>query len=429
MPGTGDPSNGYVTTRDGKYPVGFYEKSGPLFQPRFGFAYDVFGNGKTAIRGGFGKFNQIQRYEPRSALAPISYNPTIFYDTLDNFLNASGVLSPGAATSHDRYLKSPDIYNITLGVQQNIGFATVLDVKYVSSLGRNLGNTRNINTLPYGIRFLPESLDVTTNRPRAGNFLRPYPGYGDITYREASGSSNYHSLQVTANCRFASGIQFGMAYTYGKVMDSGTSMPAYRPYRVWNYGKADFDQTHILVMNYNYDLPRVSRLMPSALARVALDNWQLSGITTFASGVPLGVGLSTTNSVDLVGGGDGQRVNVTGDRRRAHGDRGILGFVNTGVFALPKLGDPGNAPREVFRGPGNNNFDLTLFKNFPLKNECRSFQFRWEFYNLLNHTQFTSIDTTVRFDPATGGQTNARFGIPTAKRNPRLMQVSLRLRF
>ena len=429
IPGTGDPSNGYVTTRDGKYPEGFYEKSGPLWQPRFGFAYDVFGNGKTAIRGGFGKFNQILRYEPRSALAPISYNPTIFYDKLDTFLNASGVLSPGSATSYDRYLKSPDIYNITLGVQQNVGFGAVVDVKYVSSLGRNLAETRNINTLPYGIRFLPQSLDVTTGRAFADNFLRPYPGYGDITYREASGSSNYHSLQVTANRRFARSLQFGVAYSFGKVMDYGTSLPQYRPYRVWNYGKADFDQTHILVMNYTYDLPRASRLLPSSFTRVALDNWQISGITTFASGVPLGIGLTTTNSVDLVGGGDGQRVNVTGDPRIAHRDRGILGFFKTSVFALPKQGDFGNAPRDVFRGPGNNNWDLTLFKNFPLKNEQRTFQFRWEFYNLLNHTQFTSIDTTARFDPATGAQTNGRFGLPTAARNPRLMQASLRFRF
>ena len=118
-----------------------------------------------------------------SALAPISYNPTIFNSTLDTFLNASGVLSPGTATGHDRYMKAPDYYNLSLGVQQNVGFGTVLDVKYVSTLGRNLSQTRNINQLPYGVRFLPSSQDPSrpAGTPLTDNFLRPMPGYGSST--------------------------------------------------------------------------------------------------------------------------------------------------------------------------------------------------------------------------------------------------------
>ena len=102
---------------------------------------------------------------------------------------------------------------------------------------------------------------------------------------------------------------------------------------------------------------------------------------------------------------------------------------NTAVFALPGKGDPGNAPRVCVRGPGINNWDLTLFKLFPIKSEQRSLQLRWEFYNLLNHTQFSGMDTTARFDPATGAQTNGQFGWATSARTPRLMQVSLRFKF
>ena len=118
--------NGFVTTRDGNYPAGFYEKSPELLQPRFGFAYDVFGTGKSGSRGGFGKTNQLVRYEPSSATAPISFNPRIYNGNLSNFLNATGVLSPGGATGHDRYLKPADPGNISLGVQQNVGFGTVV---------------------------------------------------------------------------------------------------------------------------------------------------------------------------------------------------------------------------------------------------------------------------------------------------------------
>ena len=436
VPGTGNPGNGFVTTRDGNYPSGFYEKSPELLQPRFGFAYDVFGNGKTAVRGGFSKTNQLVRYEPQSAGAPISFSPTIYNGNLGTFLGAGGVLSPGGATGHDRFLKAPDYYNISLGIQQNIGFATVLDVKYVSALGRNLATSRDINRVPYGARFLPQNQDPTKTfnpaNPAASalpdSFFRPYPGYGGITYRESSGSSNYHSLQVTANRRYSKGLQFGVAYTFSKAMDYA-NLPTYRSFREWSYGKTDFDQTHVMVLNYSYDLPKFSKVMPGMITRAAFDNWQISGITTFASGTPQNVSQSTTSGIDLTGGGDGQRITVIGDPRLAHGDRNVDHFFNTSVFKLSGLNDAGNAARDLYRGPGLIVSDMTLFKNFPVKGEHRALQLRWEVYNIFNHTNFSSVDNTARFDPTTGNQTNATFGRGTAARNARIMQVSARFSF
>ncbi|MCX6631921.1 MAG: carboxypeptidase-like regulatory domain-containing protein [Candidatus Solibacter sp.] len=158
----------------------------------------------------------------------------------------------------------------------------------------------------------------------------------------------------------------------------------------------------------------------------AFDNWQVSGITSFSSGTPSGIGLSTTNSADLTGGGDGQRVLVIADPRIPHSKHTIEHMFNTAAFALPGKGDPGNAPRTMVRGPGINNWDLTVFKLFPIKGEQRSLQLRWEIYNLPNHTQFSGMDTGARFDPATGAQTNGLFGTATSARSPRQMQVSLR---
>jgi len=102
---------------------------------------------------------------------------------------------------------------------------------------------------------------------------------------------------------------------------------------------------------------------------------------------------------------------------------------NTAVFVMSGLNDAGNAARDLYRGPGLINSDVTLFKNLPIKSEKRAIQLRWEVYNIFNHTNFSSVDNAARFNPATLAQTNATFGKATAARNPRLMQASLRFSF
>jgi hypothetical protein len=425
--GSGDPANGMVTSRDSNYPKAFFVVPKQLLQPRFGLAWDVFGNGKTAVRLGFGMFNQLIRNEPASNQPPIAYNPVLYYGSLDTFLSASGVLFPGNASGWDKYTKQPGNYNITLGIQQHIGLGTVVETKYVSTLGRHLTTSRNLNTLPNGARFLTQNLDPTTNKPYPDNFIRTYPGYGTLTYNDASSSSNYHALEVTANRRFVSGLDFGVGWTWSKWMDWG-GPPMFVNYRTWNYGKNGTDQTHKLIITYTYNLPALSRVLASPVTRWVFDNWQVSGITMFASGMPSGVSFSTTDGTDQTGGGDGQRIIVTGKAQLPHGERTMLGWFDTTVFKRPGMNEIGNAPKDVIRGPGRNNWDVTLFKNFPVKSEQRVLQFRWEFYNVFNHTQFSSVNTSAQFD-LTGKQVNGLFGTATAARSPRVMQVSLRFRF
>src|SRR4029077_18553359 len=131
---------------------------------------------------------------------------------------------------------------------------------------------------------------------------------------------------------------------------------------------------------------------------------------------------------DITGGGDGARVIVTGKAQLDYGDRSLTRFFNTSVFARPPQGSAGNAPKDIFRGPGLNNWDISLTKVFPLGKETRTFQFRWEMYNVFNHTEAASLDTTARFD-TTGAQVNPTFGQVTSSRSPRVVQASLRLRF
>jgi hypothetical protein len=246
------------------------------------------------------------------------------------------------------------------------------------------------------------------------------------------GTSSYHSLQVSLNRRFAKGIQYGIAYTYSKAMDltdgEAGAIPLYQSLRVWAYGKAGFDQTHNFILNYNWDLPKLTKVLPNPVVGVVFDNWQVSGVTSFVSGSPLGITYTTTDNADITGGGDGARVNVTGKAQLDFGDRSLTEFFDTSVYARPAKGSAGNAPKDVFRGPGLNNWDISLTKLFPLRKESRTFQFRWEMYNTFNHTEAATLDTAARFD-TTGAQVNPTFGQVTATRSPRTCQASLRFRF
>ncbi|HUS08132.1 MAG TPA: carboxypeptidase regulatory-like domain-containing protein [Bryobacteraceae bacterium] len=435
VPGSGDPINGMVTAADSSYPRGFLENQGVLFGPRAGFAYDVFGDSKTAIRGGFGIFYNTR---PGGGIIgnlatnpPVQFTPSIFYGNLNSFINSGSVLFPSSVTASARSGETPAVYNFSLGVQRDIGFHTVLDVAYVGSLGRHLFQRRDLNLVPDGARFRPENQDPTTGRPLPDNFFRPYPGYGSINYQENASTSNYNSLQVQMNRRFSRGIEFGAAWTWSKAMDytdsDGGTVARYTPIRVWNYGKAGYDRTHNLVANWLWDLPKASGAWNNVLVRTVLDNWQLSGIASLVSGPPMGIGFSTVDGADITGGGDGARVVVRSNPQLARSERTLDRFFDPTVFARPAQGTIGNAPKDVFRGPGINNVDLSIFKNFPIRERAR-LQFRWEMYNAFNHTQFTSVDTGARFDLA-GNQVNTRFGALTGTRDPRSMQGSLRLIF
>jgi hypothetical protein len=324
------------------------------------------------------------------------------------------------------------VYNYSCGIQQNIGFDTVLGVAYVGNVARHLMQTRNLNTLPYGARLRPENADPTApTRPLADPFLVPFRGFQAINAVEFSGISNYNSLQVTANRRLRSGLQFGAAYTWSKAMtltDDANNLPMYRSAREFLYGKAGYDQTHILVLNYVWDVPKASRTWNNAVVKAVLDNWQLAGFTTFASGTPSGISYSTTDNADITGGGDGSRINVTGKAQLPHGERDFYRWFDTSVFARPAQGDWGNAPKDVIRLPGTNNWDVSLFKNIPLGAESRILQFRSEFYNVFNYAQFSGVDTAARFDTA-GRQVNSRFGQIVSAREARVIQFALSLRF
>ncbi len=465
VPGTGDPNNGLVLASDPTTPSGFKEVQPIDWEPRVGFAWDVFGKGKTVLRamGGVYHSPRIGGGTTGGNLvnnAPQQRTLTFSNGNIKNLVNLIGTSLnfPTALNAVEVHTNTPTTYNFSLGVQQDIGFKTVMEISYVGSLSRHLGEKRNINGVPDTARFFdctvvpanvchPENRDpFSTNSAKNDDFFRRYQGFGDINMVMYSGTSNYNGLQVQVNRRYTRGFQYGIAYTWSKTFDyandDSSDVNASRPYRQFNYVPADFDQTHIFTANYIWELPSLGRRLNNGFAKAVFDGWVISGTTSLVSGKPKSVSVTYNSGTvtatglpaitDFTGGEVNARPIMICNPNRRTGQvtaTGIPVVIDTSCFVKPGArGDIGNTPRNVLRLPGVVNLDLAFFKNFRL-GEKLGVQFRWETYNLFNHTNFRDIDATVVFDANGVQPSTSTFGVPASARSPRVMQGSLRFSF
>jgi hypothetical protein len=463
IPNSGDPKNGIVTPTTPGFPREMVYSQGILTAPRIGFAWDPFGNGKTAVRFGAGMF-----FNPGADAGtlgnlffnpPAIYNPTQYYGTVATAANGTGLLSPSNFSRDiDPNHKTVTSYQANFGVQRDIGFGTVLDAAYVGSFGRHLSEVVQLNTSPLGSNLLPQNTNPQTNTPLNDNYFRPYPGYGGIPQQIFEGNSSYHSLQVTLNRRFYKGLQFGVSFTHSKAMSyaegdststsgtpSGSSneVARYVDRKFWNYGLASYDRPNILTFHFLWDIPRLSRLLPNPVVKAVFDGWQLSDITSFIPGSPLNVTMSTNPTVNFFSEGDGARPLLVGNPTLSNDQRTVTSWFNQSAFAEPvpitaaqcasgtcppiTWVNFGNTPHGVIRGPGRNNWNTSVFKNFHVT-EKLNVQFRAEAYNTFNHTQFNAVDTTIQYNAA-GVNTRTSTGNVTSARDPRIMQFALRVTF
>ncbi len=416
----GDPLNGMRFTKNGQLPTGGWNSRGIMPEPRFGFAFDVYGDHKTILRGGAGMMHD--RTQGNLIFNTVFNNPALVQTATvgaGNITNlpslqssfGNGVLSNvlGAA----RNGKVPTVYSFSLGLQHEIGRGTTMDLAYVGSLSRHLVTSRDINAEPYGTLFSRAAQDPNCSlfggtvpavqpglQPQyaaagydfngwcaygaaafTNAYLVPYKGYGQISYLEFNGTSNYNSLQASLQRRFSKGLTLGAVYTWSKSLTTANSdQDTQDPFNaLLDYRTAGWDRTQVFAANYVYDLPNVSKHFGGQKwLSFITDNYQLSGVTQFMTGTP----------VDLNNGFSFPPGSVTGSNQY-----GAIPFYysldQSGNPILPAIGPPGRGSRDTLRNGGMQNWDMSLFKNFPLGgNEVRYLQLRFEAFNAFNHPNF-----------------------------------------
>ncbi len=432
IPGAGDPFNGLVQEGTNGIPKGFAEHRFNNWGPRFGFAYDVCGDGKTSIRGGGGVFYERIRQNANNfdglGNPPLSYTPSVYVGNIDNLgpqLVGQGVRFPVGLSTFDSRGQIPTIYSWSLGVQRELPWKMSLDLSYVANQARHLQYRRDINMLPLGYTLQPGVLASVNNTTNA---LRPYKGFTSITTTEYGAISNYNALQVRLSRRFAQNFTGNFNYTWSKAMsevDSDTTGIGYAYDRRREYGPASFDRTHIATVDFVYEMPFFSHNSQRAV-KTLLGGWQINGIARFWGGPPAGIS-SNGNAGATVGGIRADYIG--GNLYPTTQDR--YNYFNVYAFGRPVDGSLGNTGKTVIRLPGINEWDFSLFKNFRVT-ERTNIQLRWETFNTFNHTQWAAVNTGLNLpnpgmamQPANKGS----FGEVSDTRDPRSMQLALKFLF
>ena len=288
VPNSGDPANGFHLLGSNGVPLAPYDQSPLALAPRFGFAYDLTGDGKTALRGGFGIFynrldgNQVYAL---SGQPPYAYTPQVNYTTFSQLASSGNSLVFGPSTFNSwpsTRVPWDRAQNASLNIQRSITRNMLLDVGYVGNWGYNQQLSYDINPIPIGTRapFNNAYADATNgNKTLPDILLRSvYPGFNTINSYNHLGHTNYHALTAMLQQRFAAGLTFGLAYTYSKALGTTSFNPVVPNNEAYNYGRLGFDRRQNMQVNWSYEIPGLGQKYHSKILGAVVDHWTLSGI-------------------------------------------------------------------------------------------------------------------------------------------------------
>jgi len=395
--------------------IPFKNPSRRNFSPRLGFAWDVKGDGKTAVRGGFGLLYDVGSFGSGLISATTGTPPFSGRSTLAAVKFVIPFSFPPAARSPrlvDYNLQQPHILQYNLTVERQLPYDMAVTAAYAGSRGLNLMKVTEGNpTVPGGVGVGGVCVAKTAAPGGAtgpdcwlGNELRTNPLWASIDLRTASSNSWYNSLQLNLLKRLSRGLQFQSSYTFGKIIDetqgqlgvnaednSNYTYPTDPAHRNVDRGVASFDVTHNWRLNTIYRLPQFSGA--AGWQKGLLNGWWASGILSLQSGYPFSPVLQTNQSNSKVGVAQGDRPNILPGRNN---DNIILGgpdrYFDPNAFAIQPAGFLGNAGRNILRGPGFATLDFSVTKDTPLRylGEAGKVEFRTEFFNILNRANFTT---------------------------------------
>ncbi len=434
---------GILYPGDPGVPRGGYDTSWMNLAPRVGFAYDLTGDGRTALRAGYGIFydhpntistnsqanqgpfgtrvnyfgNQFNSLSnpwggfPGGNPLPITGFDALGTDTLDPPADAAFIL-PHIAFSYAPGMRNAYMQSWNLSLERQLG-EVMIRSSYVGSKGTALVSGRDGNApLPD-----PTATTATTNERRP-----LYPDFARVTLIEPAGNSSHHGLQLTAERRFSQGYSVLANYTWSKTIDNNvasankaTGVSVTNPLdQSFDRGLADFDRTHVFNFSGLWETPV---RFENRLVNGVLGGWSVTSILSLHSGNVF----SVLSGQDNARTGQGsQRADLVGDPFSLGDDRSrgdiILQYLNRAAFAPNALGTYGTLGRNTFRGPGFANVDLGLHKRFSITEEI-SAQFRFEMFNAFNRVNLGTPTTSL---------TSANFMRITSASDPRILQFALR---
>lgn len=433
--------NGIALAGQNGVPRGLARQDYKTFMPRLGFSYDLTGNGKTVVRGGFGTFyERIQGNDIYDAAggAPFISTPKAqdveFTGVTTNWQSGGTATTPTFTQGYNSlntYYPNPAVAQYSLGVQHEISPALIMIAQYVGNLDWHQNTWLPINNFPL-------STPMATRQASANGSLSTldsqndvtYPGFGQIRLQENPLTGSYNSFQVGLRQQNKHGLSFELDYTYSHQIDDSQSSvdvdnnnPSFNPWNLkYDKGSGALDRRNVFNGNYEYKIPLFAHA--SGLTHSVLGGWEVSGTFISEAGMPwLGGTAPSDGGADTVGlGGDYRiRPNLTGKPVYTKGKTTVgtvsgYQWVSQKNFSQPIAawdGGPnlgfGNAGKDAVVGPGRTNFTTALYKSFAFT-ERAHFELRAESFNTFNHTQFNAINTNV-------SQNN--FGFVTGTQDPR----------